>query len=136
MNFSTYTDFEDAKLKCRECSVGGVYDTVVPSFGCKSIADVFVLGEAPGAEEIQKLQPFVGKAGKCLRSVLNKNGFRQQNTLISNVIPCRPENNKFPKDATLVRKCFNKWLRNEILLLQPSYMLLLGNQPLQFIFGT
>jgi DNA polymerase len=132
---SVYQTFEEKKIACRDCSVGKVYDRVVCSDGSKVSPTVMVIGEAPGRDEVTEGKPFVGKAGKVLRAALNKYGFRKRNTVISNVIPCRPENNKFPTDKELVQTCADKWLFNEMKILQPKYLLLLGNQPLRFILG-
>jgi DNA polymerase len=67
----------------------------------------------------------------CLREtrVINRN-----NTIISNVLKCRPPNNKFPTDDT-PRTCFSKWLSSEIEVLAPKRMLLLGAQALKFVAG-
>jgi len=131
--FSDYVEFEKKKVACRECPIGKTYDCVVRSFGCKNDPVAMVIGEAPGRDEIEEGQPFVGKSGKLLRLTLNEFGYRKNNTLISNVIPCRPENNQFPKDDALVTECFNRWLRNEIVLVGPQFILLVGSQPLKFV---
>lgn len=130
-----YQLFEEKKVACRECYLGKIYDRVVCSDGWKDAPTVMVIGEAPGRDEVEEGRPFVGKAGKVLRAALNKYGFRKRNTVISNVIPCRPENNKFPTDKDIVKNCSEKWLFNEIRILKPKYLLLLGNQPLRFVLG-
>jgi len=135
MKFKSYEEFESRKVKCRDCFVGGTYSKVVPSDGCKSVPIVMVIGECPGADEVISGLPFVGKAGKLLRPTLNEFGFSKFNTLISNVMPCRPENNKFPTDRTIVHDCYSKWLREEILLTKVKYLLLLGAQPLKILIG-
>lgn len=133
--YKDYKSFEEAKQKCRSCLIGSVYDKVVLSCGCKTNPRVIILGEAPGKEEVLVGEPFVGKAGKLLRSILKDVGFKRSNALISNIIPCRPENNKFPQDVKLVKDCYDRWLKNEIALLQPNYLLLLGAQPLKYVLG-
>lgn len=133
--FNTYEEFNKVKELCRECPIGKVYDRVVLSDGCHNFPSVIIFGEAPGKEELVEGRPFVGKAGKILRSVLEKYGYNDSNSIISNVIPCRPENNKFPSDSNLVKECVNRWLKKEIELLKPSYMLLLGAQPLKYILN-
>ncbi len=130
-----YLSFEEAKLKCRACEVGRVYNCVVPSDGCKTNPVVLVCGEAPGSEELEQLKPFVGKAGKLLRSTLNRFGYNKGNTLITNTIPCRPENNKFPENSKLVDMCVYDWLRQEIEITKPKYILLVGATPLKFVLG-
>lgn len=133
--FDSYKEFEEVKLNCRQCEIGQIYNQVVPSEGNKINPIVTIIGEAPGHDEVKNKRPFVGKAGACLRQTLNKYGFRKSNTLISNVIPCRPEKNKFPNDKDIVNNCLQRWLIEELKLVKPSYLLLLGNQPLKYILG-
>ena len=133
--YANYAEFEKHKVACRDCAVGNIYDKVVCSDGCTIDPVIMVIGEGPGRDEVIHGKPFVGRAGKLLRSTINEFGFRTTNTVISNVIPCRPKDNKFPTDVKLVRQCVKKWLFNEIILLKPSYLLLLGNQPLKYVLG-
>jgi DNA polymerase len=130
-----YRSFEEAKIKCRDCLIGKCYNVVVPSDGCKTNPIVLIIGEAPGSDEISLLRPFVGKSGKLLRYTLNQFGYRKSNSLISNTIPCRPENNKFPHDSELVEDCVKKWLKEEIELTNPHYILLIGATPLRYLIG-
>lgn len=125
--------FNEAKSKCRDCYVGKTYNKVVLSDGNTTDPKVLICGECPGADEISQGKPFVGKAGKLLRSTLNKYGFRKTNSLITNTIPCRPEGNKFPKEDDLVKTCVEKWLMQEIELTSPQYVLLIGSTPLKYV---
>jgi uracil-DNA glycosylase family 4 len=133
--YNSYQEFELKKSSCRECPVGLVYNCVVLSDGCKENPVVMISGESPGSEELTKGLPFVGKAGKLLRSTLNKFGFRTYNTIITNVIPCRPLDNKFPTDTKMVQECVERWLSVEMDILKPKFMILLGNQPFKFVLG-
>lgn len=133
--YENYQEFEECKLKCRDCEVGLVYDKVVASDGCKTNPVVMVIGEAPGRDEIDEGKPFVGKAGKLLRSTLSKYGYTADNHIISNTIPCRPEKNKFPKDKQMVMDCVKKWLINEIDILKPKYILLIGATPMKYLLN-
>ena len=133
--FQSYKEFESYKERCRSCPVGLVYNKVVLSCGNKINPTVVIIGEAPGQDEIEQGEPFVGKSGKLLRATLKKYGFSSSNSLITNTIPCRPENNKFPKDDKLVTKCKNMWLKTELTILQPDYLLLIGSQSLKFLLG-
>ena len=134
-SFASYQEFESAKRSCRACEIWNCYQTVVCSDGCKLQPKVVIVGECPGREEVEQGMPFVGKAGKLLRNVINKLGFRRNTTLITNVMPCRPLNNQFPSDVELVKKCAQTWLAQELSLLQPQALILLGNQPLKFLLG-
>jgi DNA polymerase len=131
----SYQKFNEAKLSCRSCEVGMAYDQVVPSDGDTIHPVVMVIGEAPGKDELTQGSPFVGKCGKLLRNNLRVCGCHSGNTVITNVLPCRPPKNKFPKDNDLVKSCVNKWLMEEIKILKPSIILLVGSTPLKFVLG-
>lgn len=128
-----YKDFEENKLKCRACDVGKVYNCVVPSDGNKINPTVLIIGECPGADELVAGKPFIGKAGKLLRSTLNKFGYNENNSIITNTIPCRPCDNQFPKEVQLINSCMEKWLFQEIEILKPQYILLIGATPTKYL---
>ena len=130
---NNYSDFEKEKLLCRACEVGRVYNVVVPSDGNKINPTVLIAGEAPGIDEIEQGKPFVGKCGKLLRETLATYGFNENNCLISNTLPCRPEKNKFPKDKHLVFSCVEKWLVKEIEIVKPKLILLVGSTPTNYL---
>ena len=95
-----------------------------------------VVGEAPGSYEVEQGKPFVGKSGKLLRSTLKEFGFTKDNSIISNTIPCRPQDNKFPKDRNVVNSCIQKWLKLEIDILKPKYILLIGSTPTFYLLHS
>lgn len=133
--YSTYKEFDECKLKCRECPVGLIYDRVVLSVGNKVDPLYMVIGEAPGKDEVKVGQPFVGKAGNVLRKECITNRLTPKNTLITNTIPCRPENNQFPNDKDLVCRCMRRWILEEIQLIKPKYILLVGATPTKYVLG-
>jgi DNA polymerase len=133
--YGSYAEFNAAKLACRACPVGPVYGRVVESDGCVATPAVMVIGEAPGADEVAKGKPFVGKSGRLLRDTLNAAGFNRDNAAISNVIPCRPRDNVFPSDLSLVEACVARWLREEIAILRPRLILLVGGKALKSVLG-
>ena len=130
--YKSYADFNKEKTECRKCDIGKVYNCVVCSSGNTTSPSLVVIGEAPGADELVEGKPFVGKAGKLLRKTLEKNNLNDSNTLITNTIPCRPENNQFPSDDKIVFKCRNMWLKEELRLLSPKYVLLVGGKALKY----
>lgn len=133
--YESYQKFNAAKLACRACPVGMVYNRVILSCGQTSNPVVMVIGESPGAEEIVKGEPFVGKSGRLLRHTLNAYGLTADNTVITNVIPCRPKDNKFPSDPKIVEACVERWLRQEITILKPKFVLVVGGKALKFLLG-
>ena len=56
-----------------------------------------IIGEAPGAEEDRRGEPFVGRAGKLLDEMLRAIGEARDSVFIANVLKCRPPNNRDPK---------------------------------------
>jgi len=131
----TYDEFNSNKLKCRDCSVGQVYNCVVPSVGNKINPTYMLIGEAPGRDEVEKGQPFCGKSGKLLRIYLSKYKLNKDNTIITNTIPCRPSDNIFPVDSILINNCVEKWLKKEIEILKPKYILLIGSNATHYVLG-
>jgi len=133
--YTSYKSFNNYKEKCRDCSIGKTYNRVVLSDGNTINPKVLIIGEAPGKDEVEIGRPFVGKAGKLLRGTLNKYGYGDTNSCITNILPCRPENNKFPKDKELVNYCVNNWLSEEIHITNPQFILLIGSTPLYYLTG-
>jgi uracil-DNA glycosylase family 4 len=133
--YKNYAEFNRAKQGCRACEIGKVYNCVVGSEGCTDNPLVMIVGEAPGADEVRRRRPFIGKSGQVLRRALRPCGYTKHNTLISNTIPCRPLDNQYPDDTLLVGECMARWLHPEIMLLRPKYMLILGAKALNAIFG-
>lgn len=96
--------------------------------------DVMIIGEAPGASEDARGQPFVGKSGQYLEQVLNENGFDRSDVFIANAVSCRPPDNRQPTKAEI--KSCKTWLDYQIDKVKPKFILLLGNTPLQSITGS
>jgi DNA polymerase len=98
-------------------------------------ADWLVIGEAPGAEEDRRGEPFVGAAGQLLDAMLRAIGLdRRSNVYIANVLKSRPPNNRDPKPEE-VEACLPYLLR-QIALLQPKIMLAVGRIAAQNLLGT
>jgi uracil-DNA glycosylase family 4 len=83
-----------------------------------------VIGEAPGADEDQQGEPFVGRAGQLLSAMLQALGLKRQQVYIANVLKCRPPNNRDPKPQE-VAAC-EAYLKRQIVLLQPKVILVVG----------
>ena len=86
---------------------------------------LMIIGEAPGYHEDQSGRPFVGTAGKILRNTLLKNNIQFEDVFITNIIKCRPPNNRQPHINE--KKICIQYLERQILLLQPKIICLLGN---------
>ena len=88
-------------------------------------AEIFLVGEAPGADEDREGRPFIGKSGQLLEKILSACGFtRQQHVFISNIVRCRPPNNRVPTN-TEVETCI-PYLLEQINLVDPRIVITLG----------
>jgi DNA polymerase len=132
-----YKQFALQKDKCRRCPIYGHYKQVIQSEGCTQRPAFMFIGEGPGKDEVEQNRPFIGLAGQRLRKELRKysDTFRRDNTLISNVLACRPLNNKFPDEYHVVSVCVNTWVKKEIQLVRPKIIITLGNPALRYIRG-
>jgi uracil-DNA glycosylase len=98
-----------------------------------------VIGEAPGAEEDLRGEPFVGQAGRLLDSILSAAGLGRtaagrSAVYIANVVKCRPPGNRNPEPAEAAR-C-EPYLRRQIELVRPRLILLMGRVAAQAMLGT
>ncbi|HEX4618178.1 MAG TPA: uracil-DNA glycosylase [Steroidobacteraceae bacterium] len=97
--------------------------------------DWLVIGEAPGAEEDRRGEPFVGAAGQLLDAMLRAIGLdRTRNVYIANVLKSRPPGNRDPKPEE-VAACL-PYLVRQIALLEPKIMLAVGRIAAQNLLGT
>lgn len=111
--------------QCRTRTVFGVGDRA---------ADWLVVGEAPGADEDQQGEPFVGRAGQLLNSMLLGIGLAREQVYIANVLKCRPPNNRDPAPHE-VAQCL-PYLERQIALLKPRIMLAVGRIAAQNLLAT
>jgi DNA polymerase len=93
-----------------------------------------IVGEAPGADEDMQGEPFVGRAGKLLDSMLLAIGLARGQVFIANVLKCRPPDNRVPAAAE-VAQCL-PYLERQIALLRPSIMLALGGVAAHSLLAT
>lgn len=87
-------------------------------------ADWMIIGEAPGAEEDRRGEPFVGRAGQLLDLMLHAIGQRRESVFIANILKCRPPNNRDPKPAEAA--ACREYLERQIELIQPKIILAVG----------
>jgi uracil-DNA glycosylase len=120
--------------RCTLCPLHATRTQGVLGVGPKR-ADWLVIGEAPGAEEDRRGEPFVGAAGQLLDAMLRAIGLdRRTNVYIANVLKSRPPNNRDPKPEE-VAACL-PYLVRQIALLQPKIMLAVGRIAAQNLLGT
>lgn len=108
---------------CQECSLGLTRNSFVFGTGNPQ-ADILIIGEAPGADEDAKGEPFVGAAGQLLTKILQAIGFTREEVYIANIIKCRPPNNRRPEKSE-INSC-EPYLQKQIEIIKPAFILALG----------
>ena len=119
--------------ECRLCSLHEGRTQTVFGVGDKN-ADWMLIGEAPGAEEDRRGEPFVGRAGKLLDSMLKALGLDRQQVFIANILKCRPPNNRDPRPEEILA-CEN-YLNQQINTVKPRLILALGRVAAQNLLKT
>lgn len=94
---------------------------------------IMIIGEAPGAREDDIERPFSGAAGQYLDRMLKEVGLDRSNVYITNAVRCRPPDNRTPTKTEL--KACASYMQRELEIVQPEFLLLLGNSALQAITG-
>jgi len=118
---------------CRLCALADTRNSVVFGVGNPQ-ADLVLIGEAPGRDEDIRGEPFVGRAGQLLDRMLRAIGLDRKSVYIMNTIKCRPPNNRDPKTDE-VQAC-NLWFVQQLSLLQPKMICLLGRVAAQTVLET
>ena len=138
-SFKTLTALREAALVCTKCPhlvawrKGVVFGAGNPS------ADLMFVGEAPGADEDEQGEPFVGPAGQLLTKIILAMGFTRDDIYISNVLKCRPDmtvgmtGNRKPT-ADEVEACL-PWLERQIDLIRPKAIVALGATAVEGLMG-
>ena len=108
---------------CQKCSLHESRTQTVFGVGNPN-ADWLVIGEAPGADEDKQGEPFVGRAGKLLNSMLLAMGLAREQVFIANILKCRPPNNRDPKPEEVL--ACESYLRQQIDLIKPKIILAVG----------
>lgn len=117
---------------CTRCELAGSRIQTVFGVGNQD-ADWMIIGEAPGAEEDRRGEPFVGRAGKMLDAMLRAIGQSRNSVFIANTLKCRPPNNRDPKPAEA--SACRDYLERQIALVQPKIILAVGKIAAQNLLG-
>ena len=130
--YNNWEELEAECNNCQKCKLCKGRKNVVIVTGNKK-ADLMFIGEGPGADEDAQGIPFVGKAGKLMNTAFQGIGIKREEVYIANVVKCRPPNNRNPEDDE-ARACLD-YLRNQVILVKPKIIVLLGNVALKNILG-
>lgn len=129
-------DWETLQARVSECTLCELHSSrtqTVFGVGNRS-ADWLVIGEAPGRDEDQQGEPFVGRAGQLLNAMLQAIGLRREQVYIANILKCRPPNNRDPKPEEVV--CCEPYLMRQIELIKPRLILAVGRIAAQNLLKT
>lgn len=96
-------------------------------------ADWLIIGEAPGAEEDRRGEPFVGRAGRLLNAMLRAIGLSREQVYITNILKCRPPGNRDPRPEE-VALC-SSYLAAQVNMIAPRIILALGRIAAQNLLG-
>jgi DNA polymerase len=118
-----WEDLRAAVLGCTRCPLHLTRTQGVFGVGNRQ-AEWMVIGEAPGADEDRQGEPFVGRAGQLLNSMLRAVGLRREQVFIANILKSRPPNNRDPRPEE-VRACL-PYLFRQIDLIDPKLILCVG----------
>jgi DNA polymerase len=118
---------------CTRCALARTRTQTVFGVGDPA-AGWMVIGEAPGAEEDKRGEPFVGRAGQLLNSMLRAIGLAREQVYIANMLKCRPPKNRDPA-AGEVAEC-SPYLDRQVELVQPKIMLVVGRIAAQNLLET
>ena len=118
-----YPDLVQRISTCEKCSLSQGRNKSVPGDGSLD-ADIMFIGEGPGFHEDRQGLPFVGPAGNLLNEMLSSIGLARQDVYITNMVKCRPPNNRDPFPAE-IRSC-SPYLDAQIGLIQPKVIVTLG----------
>lgn len=127
----TLEELHEQIRKCNKCGLCFGSTQVVPGVGNPD-ANIMFIGEAPGEQEDKKGEPFVGAAGKFLNEMLETIGLERKDIFISNVVKCRPPNNRDPLPEE-IQTCLPH-LKDQIAVIKPKIIVTLGRFSLNVFF--
>jgi uracil-DNA glycosylase len=131
--WNTLADVTAAITACTGCALVQSATRPVPGVG-NPVADVMVIGEAPGEQEDLRGEPFVGPAGELLDKILAAIQLDRTTVYIANVLKHRPPGNRTPLPDE-VRACA-PFLQRQIDLVRPKLIIALGNSAAHALLGT
>lgn len=118
---------------CRRCPLGETRRRLVFGVGDPA-ARVVLVGEAPGREEDERGEPFVGEAGRLLDRILFAMGLQRDEVYICNVLKCRPPDNRDPEPGE-VATC-EPFLVRQLEAIRPTLIIALGRFAIQTLLQT
>ncbi|HMA53576.1 MAG TPA: uracil-DNA glycosylase [Acidobacteriota bacterium] len=113
-------------LVCTLCDLHRFRTHAVPGEGDRA-AELMFIGEGPGRDEDFQGRPFVGRAGQLLRKIIAAMKFREDEVYITNMVKCRPPENRVPHHEEI--EACSRYLIRQIELIRPKVIVTLGRTP-------
>jgi uracil-DNA glycosylase len=117
---------------CTKCDLHKGRKNTVPGEGPTDSKIMFV-GEGPGQKEDEQGRPFVGAAGELLTELLESIGLRRSEVFITNIVKCRPPNNRAPRKSEI--EACNPYLMDQIRIINPQIVCALGTPAIATLLG-
>jgi uracil-DNA glycosylase len=133
MSLLDWPALRECVAACTRCALSSTRTQTVFGVG-NPHAQWLIVGEAPGVEEDRQGEPFVGRAGALLNSMLRAVGLSREEVYIANILKCRPPGNRDPA-AQEAEQCL-PYLERQIALLKPKIVLAVGRIAAQNLLGT
>ncbi len=130
--YDNLEELKNSAISCNKCKLCSTRQNVVFGVGNEKTKIMFI-GEGPGADEDREGEPFVGKAGQLMNKAFDIIGIKREEIYIANIVKCRPPNNRDPEQDE-VAACID-YLRNQVMIIKPKIIVLLGRIALQNILG-
>ena len=130
--YQTLEEINEEVKKCTKCGLCEKRTNTVFADGNPN-AKIMFIGEGPGGDEDKQGIPFVGKAGQLMNQAFKGLGIERDKIYIANIVKCRPPGNRTPTKAE-ANSCLD-YLRNQVMLVKPEIIVLMGNTALKNILG-
>lgn len=130
--YDNWEELEASIINCNKCKLCENRRNIVFGEGNKQ-SEIMLIGEGPGADEDIQGLPFVGKAGQLMNKAFEGLEIDRKKVYIANIVKCRPPANRVPTDEEAAT-CLN-YLRNQVILIKPKIIVLLGSTALKNILG-
>ncbi len=124
---------EERISNCTRCRLYKNRTNAVPGEGTYDGEIVFI-GEGPGKKEDELGRPFVGRAGELLDELLFVAGLKREDVFITNVVKCRPPDNRDPRKDE--KKACLPYLRKQLEMIKPRVICTLGNHATSHFLGS
>ena len=132
MMYDNLEELKNITMNCKKCKLCNTRQNVVFGVGNEN-ADLMFIGEGPGGDEDRLGEPFVGKAGQLMNKAFDVVNIKREEVYIANIVKCRPPHNRDPEQDEVI-SCMD-YLRNQVMIIKPKIIVLLGRIALQNILG-